>query len=210
MDELSVKCLLYANDKVILAPSKCELQEMAKARLNVIYLQKVRKFVYLDSLFIAKRIAVYYFPVINQINCFIKYTDFRSRLHPRGPNSKREASRVYSGYCVRVDQVPYKYAPSSLFKTKAGPSLGSRLEEKTLVKPSWRFMVVEQVESRQWVTVQRMKLCRPELPADDAVRFSRVSILRHCNVSVANFTSAEFHALYCTCCMSFYVASDRL
>ncbi|GBP47352.1 hypothetical protein EVAR_38953_1 [Eumeta japonica] len=29
MDELSVKCLLYADDQVILAPSVCELQEMA-------------------------------------------------------------------------------------------------------------------------------------------------------------------------------------
>ncbi|GBP61741.1 hypothetical protein EVAR_31069_1 [Eumeta japonica] len=65
MDELSVKCLLYADDQVILAPSACGLQEMvnklndsvknrgvkvnvgkakvmlfegAKARLNAIYL----------------------------------------------------------------------------------------------------------------------------------------------------------------------------
>ncbi|GBP59055.1 LINE-1 reverse transcriptase homolog [Eumeta japonica] len=33
MDELSVKCLLYADDQVILAPSACGLQEMVN-RMN--------------------------------------------------------------------------------------------------------------------------------------------------------------------------------
>ncbi|GBP00572.1 hypothetical protein EVAR_76870_1 [Eumeta japonica] len=46
-EKLSVKCLLYADDQIILAPSSCELLEMvmvfAKARLNAMYTWKVRE-----------------------------------------------------------------------------------------------------------------------------------------------------------------------
>ncbi|GBP89131.1 Histone-lysine N-methyltransferase SETMAR [Eumeta japonica] len=62
-------------------------------------------------------------------------------------------------------------------------------------------------ESREVGTVQRTKLCRSELLANDALRRSnapglypflpRVPILCHCNAFVTNFTAAEFRALYC-------------
>ncbi|GBP40949.1 hypothetical protein EVAR_26030_1 [Eumeta japonica] len=57
-------------------------------------------------------------------------------------------------------------------------------------------------------TVQRTKLCLSELSANDVMRrFNSprpfllpppLPILRHCDAFVANFTAAEFHALYCT------------
>ncbi|GBP88124.1 hypothetical protein EVAR_63932_1 [Eumeta japonica] len=55
-------------------------------------------------------------------------------------------------------------------------------------------------------TVQRTKLCRSELPANDIIRsfntprpfllLSRVPILVHCGVFVTNFIEAKFRALY--------------
>ncbi|GBP06258.1 hypothetical protein EVAR_3599_1 [Eumeta japonica] len=56
--------------------------------------------------------------------------------------------------------------------------------------------------------MQRTKLCRSELPANDALhRFNAprpfllipgVPILCYCDAFLTNFTAAEFRALYCT------------
>ncbi|GBP72316.1 hypothetical protein EVAR_90412_1 [Eumeta japonica] len=57
------------------------------------------------------------------------------------------------------------------------------------------------------LAVRRTKLCRSELPADNAMRrfnapqpflLPRVPILRFCDAFVTNFTAAEFRALYCS------------
>ncbi|GBP81060.1 hypothetical protein EVAR_62100_1 [Eumeta japonica] len=58
-----------------------------------------------------------------------------------------------------------------------------------------------------YLQVQRAKLCRSELPANDAMRrfnaprpfllLPRVLVSGHCDSIVTNFTAAEFRALYC-------------
>ncbi|GBP14017.1 hypothetical protein EVAR_102705_1 [Eumeta japonica] len=58
-------------------------------------------------------------------------------------------------------------------------------------------------------TVQRTKLCRSELPANQMRAFlflRRIPILRHSDAFVTNFTAAKFCALYCR--RSLDVAND--
>ncbi|GBP34653.1 hypothetical protein EVAR_19044_1 [Eumeta japonica] len=65
-----------------------------------------------------------------------------------------------------------------------------------------RGALFRQTNGRAQSTVQRTKVCRSELPANDVMcRFntprsflllSRVSILRHCYIFVTNFITAEF------------------
>ncbi|GBP62806.1 hypothetical protein EVAR_50635_1 [Eumeta japonica] len=79
----------------------------------------------------------------------------------------------------------------------------------TLQKPQRKAFNVPRAELAQ-CTVQRMKLCRSELPVNDAMR--RYTALRpflllptflfvaYFDAFVTNFTAAEVRALYCSVC----------